>query len=759
MTLTRVVLGWMAVGHLLVVVAATTIRVLVPAAVVWIGDYGEHLLPLDNDPSLVAARALHDPQNLAAAVYNGKLVALPDKADYGLLYSRMDLITRFNFTGPPRTLDEMEQMMAVIVPEVRKSNPSFMGLTGQVSAYEGLTCNVLEWLGADNAGTILEPNRTLSSFNQSSIIGQRVVNVAKRLQKWNQNGWLQLGLSESASSRLWTQGGTLFHRNWPSVAPATVAANVAWAWRMSPMPGNAAVLGGWLWGISKYTKQPEAAKRVLDLFASSTWQRVRALNGGNVPTIPQLFNDSAVCAALPICAVARDLKIVPRPSSASGTQYLAVSKHIFTRWNDMIRGFGGSIEKQLDAMNRAIADTLSIDILGPPTNVSWDTTVSAAFSAVAALEILTLIVLLGIFWHTREHSSVSVRSVTFIIAGLLSQLVVLFLLVGVPSTPTCLGRFWIHGLGYTLAVSSIAARCFRIWTTSLNPFIERHDSASRIAVLGTMPPLLVTIAILVGLSAAGSLNATDMKMETSRYLTCTASNPSLRPITTIVWYSWLGVQMLAALWVGLKASKLAVGSASQEARTLTVSSANSAFLPVILIPFVDLDLVDQSTGFILRAVAIVIPIAVFIGVYFVPQALQAIHGLKNQASTSTQGLETGLNTFQVTQVDQKKTEADAARPSGDPQIVGTAKVGIAAATSMPALDVKALANQSFKEHVHASEGILSARRSRRAWLAPFMPWTLMRGFILRQEGMLVLQHFSTTVHTHLHAPVLFEFCG
>ncbi|ORZ38478.1 hypothetical protein BCR44DRAFT_1294174 [Catenaria anguillulae PL171] len=274
--------------------------------VVWIGDYGEYLLPLDGDAGLAAVLAQHNPQNVAAGMYGGQLKAVPQNADYGVLYSRMDLLNRYGYSAPPTTYQEMEEMMAKIVPEEKKTNPSFIGISNQVSAYEGLTCNVLEWAYAEDAGVLLEPDRTLSSFNQQSTVGQRVVSIGKRMRKWFANGWMSIGLTESSSGREWIRGNTLFHRNWPYMSVYTRDSGVTWPWRLTKLPAGGAALGGWLWGANKYTRNPDATKRVLELFASIEWQKSRAVFEGAPPTIPALYSGVQCIADLRGCPRAQD---------------------------------------------------------------------------------------------------------------------------------------------------------------------------------------------------------------------------------------------------------------------------------------------------------------------------------------------------------------------------------------------------------------------------------------------------------------------
>ncbi|ORZ39191.1 hypothetical protein BCR44DRAFT_1427397 [Catenaria anguillulae PL171] len=719
--------------------------------VVWIGDYGEYLMPLDGDAALAAVLSQHNPQNVAAGMYGGQLKAVPQSADYGVLYSRMDLLNRYGYSAPPTT-----------------TNPAFVGLTNQVSAYEGLTCNALEWTYAEDAGVMLEPDRTLSSFDQTSAIGQRVLAVGKRIRRWQANGWMSIGLTEGSSGREWIRGNALFMRNWPHMSVYTFEAGVTWPWRLTRLPTGAATLGGWLWGANKYTNNPNATKQVLGLFASTEWQRSRAVLGGAPPTIPTLYNDPDVCNVLPVCEVVQQLKIARRPSSASGVKYPEVSKAIYTYWFDIARGSGGTVESILDTMNREIAKILDIDILGPATNVAAGAPAVAAFGAVAGIEIVLLVAALGWFVFLSKTPVVRNIGLAFlgpVTVGLMMQLVVVFLTVGVPNSATCQARFWIHGMGYSLAVVSVCFRLFRLWSISWNPFLTDRSAPTKAAAVVLAPSLLVSIAILIGFSVSNAIGANEIKLSRTRYFGCVSADPLVKSTVHIVWYCWLGAQMLAACFAGIKASKLT--TAPPESRALTVCIANAAFVPIILIPFVDLDLVDQPTVYILRSLTVVFPIGLFIGVYLAPRAWLALQYWRDPAAAAEKDSEShasmmgstmttggnGLSTFAASAAPGNAGGKGAHNAGPTVQasaIVSLSAHGAGAATpstatgqQAPAVDLKKLVQVTLKTFDFGCEGIATMRSADRAWLLPCKPWTLMRVYLLQKEGLLVLQHLSS----------------
>ncbi|ORZ38484.1 hypothetical protein BCR44DRAFT_1497110 [Catenaria anguillulae PL171] len=618
--------------------------------VVWTGDYGEHLLPLDGDAGLASALTLHNPQNVAAGLVNGKLA-----------------------------LNE------------RKSNPAFYGLISQVKEpYEGLTCNVLEYLIAEQAGTLLEPNRTLSTFDQLSPIGQRAINVAKRWRRWQSLGYFPLGFAEQSSAREWARGNALFMRNWPFATAVTRNAQVTWPWRLTKLPGGAATLGGWLWGASKYTRQPEASRRVLELFAGAGWQKAKALSEGMPPTIPALYNDSEVCAAIPMCSVVSQLKVARRPSGAAGVHYAAVSKIIATYWFDILRGFGGTVESLLDRMNREIAALLAIDVLGEPTNIATTSPAVAAFNSIASIEILLLTAALACFIAWRKTPIVDTIGLGFLVpvtVGVVMVLVLVYLTAGTPSSATCVGQYWVQGFGFAMTVGACGIHLFRLWALSSNPFVTRRQTAPRQVLVLLAPACTMTLAILIAFSATNWIGAYETTLPKSRYI---------------------GIHH--------------TGPGQAEAKLLTLSLANAAFLALVLVPFIELDLVDQPTGFVLRSLVLTAAVGVFLGAYMAPRVWLAYRYWRDPAAAASRNIVMATGTMTTT-------------PTGG------------ATNTSPMMDpVKMLQASHMKRFDFGCQGVLTMRFARRSWTMYLTPWKLAQTYLLPRERVLVVQPFGSTAH-------------
>ena len=95
--------------------------------------------------------------------------------------------------------------------ERKAGNDKFWGFVWQGRAYEGLTCNGLEWVASHNGGSIIEPDSKITINNPQAV---KALNQAKP--------WVNtisppgvLNYTEEESRGVFQAGNALFMRNWP----------------------------------------------------------------------------------------------------------------------------------------------------------------------------------------------------------------------------------------------------------------------------------------------------------------------------------------------------------------------------------------------------------------------------------------------------------------------------------------------------------------------------------------------------------------
>ena len=121
--------------------------------VVWPGSFAPYLVNLK--PALGKQAKLHAAgDHRRTTPSSGKLVAMPWFGDFGILYYRKDLLKKYGYSSPPTTWAQLGAMAKKIQDGERASNPNFYGFVYQGNAYEGLTCDALEWIASSGGGTL-----------------------------------------------------------------------------------------------------------------------------------------------------------------------------------------------------------------------------------------------------------------------------------------------------------------------------------------------------------------------------------------------------------------------------------------------------------------------------------------------------------------------------------------------------------------------------------------------------------------------------
>ncbi len=310
--------------------------------VIWPGDLAEHFVDL-YDYGAERLVNMHFPAIVENNTVDGRLVGIPWFTDAGLLYYRTDLLQKYNL-NPPKTWDELERAARIIQDGERAAgNRDFWGFVWQGNAYEGLTCDALEWLASNDGGSIISPDGVITVNNPNAV---------EILQK--ARGWIGtisppgvLGMAEEESRAVWQAGNAAFMRNWPYAYSLGHAADsvIRGKFDVSPLPAGrsgagAATLGGWQLAVSKYSRNPAIAAEVAFFFASYEMQKDRAIVGSYNPTIMALYADPQVLKATPFFGSLYDVFInaVARPSTATAPNYNEVSTLFFRAVHSVLRG-------------------------------------------------------------------------------------------------------------------------------------------------------------------------------------------------------------------------------------------------------------------------------------------------------------------------------------------------------------------------------------------------------------------------------------
>ena len=306
--------------------------------VVYPGAFGQYLADLKSLPLLGDLSTKSYPSLVQNDTVSGKLVGIPNAGDFGFLYYRKDLLQKYGFANPPATWQELTDQATKIQGGERAANPNFYGLAFQGNAYEGLTCNAMEWFVSSGGGNVID-NGKVTVDNKQNV---DILNLAKSwVGKISPSG--VTAFIEEDSRNAFTTGAVAFLRNWPYVyalAADPKNSKVVGNFDVAPLPHgpggeSAACVGGWQYGINGASALKEASAAWIAYTAGPDFQKYRAINTTTPPTMDAVAKDADVLKANPWLSIQTNR--VVRPSKL-GTKYNQGSTFIFQAVNGVLRG-------------------------------------------------------------------------------------------------------------------------------------------------------------------------------------------------------------------------------------------------------------------------------------------------------------------------------------------------------------------------------------------------------------------------------------
>lgn len=294
----------------------------------------------------------------------GRLVAMPWFTDAGLLYYRQDLLDAAG-KPPPQTWEELAATAKAIQDGARAGgNARMWGYVFQGKAYEGLTCNALEWIDGFGGGTIVdaEGKVTVNNDQAAEALGWAASTIGTIAPEG------VLNYSEEEARGVFQSGNAVFMRNWPYAwalsqaedSPIRGKVGVAPLPKGGPEGKRTGALGGWQLAVSKYSQNVEAAADLVRYLASREEQKRRAIRGSYNPTIEALYQDSEILAAAPFFGALRETfaNAVARPSKVTGAKYNQMSSEFFNAVHEVLSGRAepaaslAALERRLERLSR-----------------------------------------------------------------------------------------------------------------------------------------------------------------------------------------------------------------------------------------------------------------------------------------------------------------------------------------------------------------------------------------------------------------------
>ncbi len=291
------------------------------------------------------------PGPMEAVTLDDSVYAIPWYIDAGMLYYRKDLLRKYGY-DPPKTWYELADTARAITAKEQ----GVYGFVWQGKQYEGLVCNVLEYIWSNGGDVLREDtlvidtaeNETALSFMHDLIVKYRVTPP------------LVTTAIEEPTRHIFGNGRAVFMRNWPYAwnvfeQEGSVVRGLVGVTNLPAFPGHqpAATLGGWQLGVSRFSRHPEAAERLIRFLTSAEIQKQLALDVGYKPTRKSLYRDPDLLRKQPLM---RDLYTVfmtarPRPVTP---YYMMITQVLQPEFSAAITGIKtpaqalGSAQKQIE---------------------------------------------------------------------------------------------------------------------------------------------------------------------------------------------------------------------------------------------------------------------------------------------------------------------------------------------------------------------------------------------------------------------------
>ncbi|QKS20524.1 extracellular solute-binding protein [Curtobacterium sp. Csp1] len=325
----------------------------------WPGQFAKNKLATPVNELVGADFFEQFPEGLRqAASVDGTYYMFPLYIDESFFLYRQDLLDKHGFQVP-RSWEEVKDTAAKLVDTGDVS----YGLAFQGDVYEGLTCNVTEFV-ADAGGSLLNDDLTRPETTSSET--KRAFEFMRSLIADGAAPRATLTYQEQDTNDAFSGGRAAFLRNWSYAwgiangPDSAVAGKVGLAARptFDGTDEHHSTIGGWGNSINPHTQQPAAALTFARWMSSETAQQFLTREGGVLPArSASLVSEDAKRQNRPTYDTAAGITLVPRPTSTA--YYPKVSQGVYQNGNSILGG-----QASVDGGTRAMASAISLALSG-----------------------------------------------------------------------------------------------------------------------------------------------------------------------------------------------------------------------------------------------------------------------------------------------------------------------------------------------------------------------------------------------------------
>lgn len=308
------------------------------------------------DPYLGAERdavmARYLPAYREANIVGGRVIALPYFADAQFLYYRRDLLEKHG-QRPPTTWEELSAAARAVMGAEGAAN--LRGFATAGAPIEGTVCTFLVPLWG--MGASLTDAQGRLALDRAQAL--RALGLWGELR---QQGVTPANLAEIVTDRIRVDmqaGNLLFAMQWGYAwnrfqgdADSQVKDRIG----VVPLPAFAGgqqstCIGGWQLAVSAFSRNKEAAVRLVRFLSSPEISKMQAILASHLPVFPEVYEDPEVLAANPWFRDARAVVLGARARPVT-PRYPEVSEAIRTAMNAYLAGTRNAEQALADMTQR-----------------------------------------------------------------------------------------------------------------------------------------------------------------------------------------------------------------------------------------------------------------------------------------------------------------------------------------------------------------------------------------------------------------------
>jgi multiple sugar transport system substrate-binding protein len=329
--------------------------------VIWPAQFGAHQLAVPLSDYLPSSYwSKFAPGLVQGATYQGKVYGSPLFEDQGFLYYRKDLLAKEHMSVPT-TWEQLESDSVKLVHAGLVKD----GFVWEGDAYEGLTCDFMEYL-TDAGGTPTNSSFTTATLNSPASV--KAITFMRSLITSGASPAAVSTFQEPQAMAVFGDGNAAFLRNWDYAYDAAITASsggklTASQVGVAPLPtfqGQSypgySNIGGWNLYINPHSKNIAADLTFIQWMSGTTAQDILSEKYGFISTVTAVRSNPAVIGSNPNFAVVPKTKLVPRP--AGTPNYPALSTAIYQNLNGALAG-SASPASAASAMQSAASTALS----------------------------------------------------------------------------------------------------------------------------------------------------------------------------------------------------------------------------------------------------------------------------------------------------------------------------------------------------------------------------------------------------------------